>query len=51
MPKRLILDNFSAAIAGPDPLTPRPTRGFLEYSQARGFLIDAARVRKPRDKE
>ena len=50
VPKRLILDNFSAAIAGPDPLTPRPTRGFLEYSQARGFLIDAARVRKPRDK-
>lgn len=38
VPKRLILDNFSAAIAGPDALEPRPTRGFLEYSQARGFL-------------
>ena len=50
VPKRLILDNFSAAIAGPDALEQRPTRGFLEYSQARGFLIDAARVRKPKDK-
>ena len=48
--KRLILDNFPAAVAGPDPLTPRPTRGFLEYSQARGFLIDPARVRHPKDK-
>jgi hypothetical protein len=26
------------------------TRGFLEYSQARGFLVDPARVRKPTDK-
>lgn len=50
VPKRLILDNFSAAIAGTDPLEPRPTRGFLEYSQARGFLCDPARVRRPKDK-
>jgi len=50
VPKRLILDNFPAAIAGPDPLESRPTRGFLEYSQARGFLIDPARVRRPKDK-
>ncbi len=50
VPKRLLLDNFSAAIAGPDALEPRPTRGFLEYSQERGFFIDAARVRRPRDK-
>jgi len=50
VPKRLILDNFPAAVAGPDPLTPRPTRGFLEYSQARGFLVDPARVRHPKDK-
>jgi transposase len=50
VPQRLILDNFSAAIAGPDALEPRPTRGFLEYSQERGFFIDAARVRRPRDK-
>jgi len=50
VPKRVILDNFPAAIAGPDALAPRPTRGFLEYSQERGFFIDPARVRKPRDK-
>jgi transposase len=47
---RLVLDNFPAAVAGTDPLAPRPTRGFLEYSQARGFLVDPARVRRPQDK-
>ena len=50
IPKRLVIDNFPAAVAGTDPLAPKPTRGFLEYSQARGFLIDAARVRHPKDK-
>lgn len=50
VPQRLILDNFPAAVAGPDALEPRLTRGFLEYSQARGFLADPARVRRPRDK-
>jgi transposase len=49
-PKRLIIDNFPAAVAGTDPLNPRPTRAFVEYSQARGFLLDPARVRKPKDK-
>jgi transposase len=50
LPQRLILDNFPAAVAGTDPLSPRPTRAFLEYSQARGFLLDPARVRHPKDK-
>jgi hypothetical protein len=50
IPSRLVIDNFPAAVAGPDPLQPRLTRGFLEYSQVRGFLIDPARVRHPRDK-
>jgi transposase len=50
VPQRVVLDNFPAAVAGTDPLAPRPTRGFLEYSQARGFLVDAARVRHPQDK-
>jgi len=50
VPKRLILDNFPAAVAGTDPLAPRLTRGFLEYSQARGFLADPARIRHPQDK-
>ncbi len=50
IPRRVVLDNFPAAIAGPHALEPRPTRGFLEYSQARGFLLDPARVRHPKDK-
>jgi transposase len=49
-PKRLVVDNFPAAVAGTDPLNPRPTRAFVEYSQARGFLLDPARVRRPKDK-
>jgi len=49
-PKRLVVDNFPAAVAGTNPLNPRPTRAFVEYSQARGFLLDPARVRKPKDK-
>ncbi len=50
LPVRLVLDNFPAAVAGPDALNPRPTRAFLEYSQARGLILDPARVRSPRDK-
>jgi len=50
IPKTLVLDNFPAAVVGPDPLAPRLTRGFLEYSQRRGFLADPARPRHPKDK-
>ena len=45
VPNYLVIDNFPAAVAGPDPLHPRLTRGFLEYSQHRGFISDPARVR------
>jgi hypothetical protein len=48
--KVLIPDNTSAIITQADPLTPRITLAFLEYAQARGFHIDPARVRHPRDK-
>src|SRR5438093_9916664 len=34
-PTRLVLDNFPAAVAGTDPLNPRPTRACVEDSQAR----------------
>ncbi|MYC31359.1 MAG: transposase [Chloroflexi bacterium] len=37
-------------MAGADALHPRLTRGFLKYSQHRGFITDAARVCRPRDK-
>jgi len=50
IPRYLVLDNFPAAVAGPDALSPRLTRGFLEYSQHRGFITDPARVRHPKDK-
>ena len=50
VPRYLVIDNFPAAVAGTDPLHPRLTRGFLEYSQHRGFVADPARARHPKDK-
>ncbi|MDP2935032.1 MAG: IS21 family transposase [Dehalococcoidia bacterium] len=50
MPRYLVLDNFPAAVAGPDPLHPRLTLGFLEYAQKLGFFPDTTRVRHPQDK-
>ena len=50
VPRYLVIDNFPAAVAGADALHPRLTRGFLEYSQRRGFIADPARVRRPKDK-
>ena len=49
-PKYLVVDNFPAAVASADALHPVFTRGFLEYSQHRGFIVDPARVRHPKDK-
>lgn len=46
----LIPDNTKAIIQTADPLAPVINRTFLEYAQARGFHIDAARARKPKDK-
>ena len=43
-------DNTKAIVTIADALNPRITRAFLEYAQARGFHIDPARVRKPKDK-
>jgi transposase len=48
--KVLIPDNTAAIVTQADPLAPRITLAFLEYAQARGFHIDPARVRHPRDK-
>lgn len=50
VPRHLVLDNFPAAVAEADSLSPRLTRGFLDYVQFRGFLPDPARVRHPKDK-
>ena len=43
-------DNTKAIIVQLDALTPHVTPAFLEYTQARKFHVDPARVRHPRDK-
>jgi len=45
----VIPDNMSAIVVDADATEPRFTDAFLEYSQSRGFHIDAARVRRPCD--
>ncbi|MEO8564692.1 MAG: IS21 family transposase [bacterium] len=48
--RTLIPDNTRTIVQTSDALEPRITRAFLEYAQARGFHIDPARARHPRDK-
>jgi hypothetical protein len=40
----------SPVVADADAVNPRFTDGFFDYAQARGFVIDPARVRSPKDK-
>lgn len=48
---RVILpDNMSSIINTADPLAPKFVEAFAEYAQARGFFVDSARVRSPKDK-
>jgi hypothetical protein len=47
---RVVLDNTSAAIVRASAQDPTINPSFAEYAQARGFFIDPARVRHPRDK-
>ena len=47
----IIPDNLTPVITKAEPTEPRINDTFLEYSQDRGFLIDAARVRHPKDKD
>lgn len=46
----LIPDNTKAIVVNPDPLGARINPTFLEYAQARGFVIDPARSGHARDK-
>lgn len=48
--KVVIPDNTKTIVQTADPLSPKMTLGFLEYTQARGFVVDTTRVRAPRDK-
>jgi len=48
--KVVLPDNTRTIVDEADPLGARINRAFLEYAQARGFHIDPARARHPRDK-
>jgi len=46
----VIPDNMAAIVTDADDVDPRFNDAFLEYAQSRGFVIDPARVRSPKDK-
>jgi len=46
----VIPDNMKAIVDRADAIEPRINDAFREYAQARGFVIDPTRVRKPCDK-
>jgi hypothetical protein len=46
----VIPDNMKAIVTKADDVAPIFNQGFVEYAQSRGFVIDPARVRAPRDK-
>jgi transposase len=46
----VVLDNARTVITKADPCAPKLAPGFLAYSQDRGFVVDATRVRRPQDK-
>ncbi len=48
--KVVIPDCVKAIVVEADDVNPRLNEGFVEYAQSRGFVVDPARVRHPRDK-
>ena len=46
----VIPDNMATIVDKADSLNPRLNQAFVEYAQARGFVVDPARVRTPTDK-
>jgi transposase len=48
--KVLVADNLKPVVDKADRLEPRWNREWLEYAQARGLVVDPARVRSPQDK-
>ena len=48
--KVLIPDNLKPVVTEADPINPRFSKGWLDYSQHAGFVTDPARVRSPQDK-
>jgi transposase len=47
----VIPDNMKAIVDQASAVDPRLNDAFREYAQARGFVVDPARVRHPRDKQ
>jgi len=50
VPQRIVPDNLKAGVLRPDLYDPHFNRGYEELAHHYGFLIDPARVRRPRDK-
>ena len=46
----IVPDNMKAIVDRADPTDPRINVTFMEYAQSRGFTVDPARVRSPKDK-
>jgi hypothetical protein len=46
----VVPDNMKAIVDQADAVDPRLNDAFREYAQSRGFVVDPARVRHPRDK-
>jgi transposase len=46
----VIPDCMKAVVVAAHDVNPRLNEGFVEYAQSRGFVVDPARVRHPRDK-
>ena len=50
VPRHVVIDNMAAAVVRAHPTSPELNRSFTEYAQSCGFFVDAARVRRPKDK-
>lgn len=50
MPRNVLIDNAKAMITTAHATAPRVNDGFADYAQAREIFVDAARVRRPKDK-
>lgn len=50
VPRTLVPDNMTSVVAKSDAVSPMLTETFADYAQSRGFFVDPARVRHPRDK-
>jgi hypothetical protein len=48
--RTVIPENMAAIVDDGDALEPRLNQAFVEYAQARGFVVGPARVRRPQDK-